>query len=151
MIRNQFSYWFTATLPDGVPNRDTLIAILVNACQQSPLSDCMVFEATSDGISGEVNPKAGTIEEDSSILNDVALIAAAHPLFDIEFQECDEDDKSNRTTTKYHDGVQTWQGCARTLEPDEYDRPTVDAICDYLDSAGHASAAALIRNSEFFK
>lgn len=151
MVRDQFSYWFTATLPDGVPNRDTLIAILVNACRQSPLSDCMVFEVTSDGVSGEVNPKAGTIEEDSSILNDVALIAAAHPLFDIEFRACNEDDKSEIATTKYHDGVQIWQGCARTLEPDEYDLTTVNAICDYLDSAGHASAAALIRNSEFFK
>lgn len=155
MTRDQFSYWLRVSIDDpNVKDPEIVLTNVLNDLRTSEISDIMTFELEHDEdgggiICGEVNPNAGTTEEDASIIENVAAIAAKYPCTRVQFDEIDEDDKSYACSTEWLGGVETAKRFRRVIEPGEYDEATIEAISAWLSSQGHPDLAAKIRNYTF--
>lgn len=157
MLRHQFSYWLSASIEDpSVKNPEAILTNVLNDLNTSEISDIMTFELKHDEdggyvVSGEVNPNAGTTEEDSSIIDNVAAIAAKYPCTHVQLDEIDEDDKSYACSTEWLGGVETAKRFRRVIEPGEYDEATIEGISAWLENQGHPDLANKIRSQAFTK
>lgn len=146
MIRDQYSYWLTAS-PSKDPTLQISLDVLLNDLNHSDLAipnGPLVFDTDGQTIKGEVNPDYGTVQEDSDLKDIVKAFSRAYPDYEFTFEEIDEDDHSEGCITKFVAGNKTYEGYKRTLEPDEYDKATINAITDYLNAHGWPDAAAAV-------
>ena len=109
----------------------------------------MVFEIDKSALAlnGEVNPNEGTIEEDDSMVEQLDKIAAQFPDYDFVFEERDEDDHANVALTTWVGGNNMGTAYARTLEPRELDKVTIDAIVAFLLDSEYDLAADLVASN----
>ena len=149
MNRNLHSYWFKANQRDDVKDKDAAANALLEYLQASELAEDLVFEI--DGcdysIDGKVNPEYGTIYQTDYIYSEVEKAAVQFKdTYNFKLDEDDEEDHSNKLTSAWVNGclVHTWH--ARTLDPDEYDNATTDAIVQFLKEQGHDDIANVVEN-----
>ena len=132
--RPQYSYWLVARHKDpGDPSKglDGLLAALKRTGMSMP-DGPMSFRIEDGEIRGEVDPREGSTERTAEIAEGVQVIAQAFPDYVFELQELNEEDHSEKAYSTFRDGKLESRKFARTLDPDEIDRATLDAVKDKL-------------------
>lgn len=140
MIRHQYSYWLdirdTVPLPkQAVPLAHVMIPRLEEAGVTGPDGSLVVALKADDpsSLHLEVDPEAGTVEEDTSLLDKLDKLAAQWPSLQFEFLEQDEEDKSVSAWTLWRDGKRVRRNLSRTVPADEdYDEQTLDDVLGFL-------------------
>lgn len=145
MVRNYYSYWLSVKPADSnitpALAKSYLEDILLKF-QDTELANIMDFDLDGSELSAELSDETGgAIEEDTSLIDIVADVAATYIDAVFIFNENDEDDHSNARETKYAGGKLVYTNYARTIEPGCIDRDTVDKIVTYLKDNGWPDVA----------
>lgn len=148
-IRHQFSYWLTATPVDPrSPRTDELLQALDAAGLLAPEGPLVAKIGAGHVLAAEVDPKNGTVEEDSCLADMVDGVAKGFPDYDVELRELDEEDHANACATTWAGGARQDTKYARLVDPGDYDRATAAAISEHLHGLGMDDAADAV-DAEF--
>ena len=151
MIRNQFSYFLTISGKTAAVE-NAMIIIREHAVDKfDPLAVLTPNDMESGTEAGTVSVLyelkesfGGTIEDDTcNIVDELDEIAKTVPDVEMALDANDEDNGTNSSRYKWVKGEKT-DAFVRTLEPDDLDSVTLNAVKEKLAEAGDANGVEIV-------
>lgn len=132
-VRYQFSYWLEAKPINASADPDAFIAALTAESLVLPEGYLDVTEdPQTKSVSAEVDPKEGTVEEDTGLEEAIDRVAAKCPGYEITLRSNNEEDRAESSVTTWVAGKNMGTAYSRTIEPGELDGVTINIALERM-------------------